>query len=171
MPVAEGFFVDWDGNARNTLDPGGGYVCETDPVARYVAITTKGGTLVHEGTFYKTLTDIEKAGIKASFVPGSHPWAGRTKDSESAARRKGDPDMLPTTILVDEAPRCVVRPNDVKDLNRFIRNEKTFLLAENLAGKITHRNADETEMAKWKNGLALHKAWGGADEDFFGIPL
>jgi len=79
--------------------------------------------------------------------------------------------MLPTTILVDEAPRCVVRPNDVKDLNRFIRNEKTFLLAENLAGKITHRNADETEMAKWKNGLALHKAWGGADEDFFGIPL
>jgi hypothetical protein len=39
--------------------------------------------------------------------------------------------MLPTTILVDEAPRCVVRPNDVKDLNRFIRNGKTFLLAEN----------------------------------------
>jgi hypothetical protein len=79
--------------------------------------------------------------------------------------------MLPTTILVDEAPRCVVRPNDVKDLNRFIRNGKIFLLAENSAGKITHRNADETEMAKWKNGLALHKAWGGADEDFFGIPL
>ena len=41
MPVAEGFFVDWDANARNTLDPGGGYVCETDPVARYVAITTE----------------------------------------------------------------------------------------------------------------------------------
>ena len=33
---------------------------------------------------------------------------------------------------------CVVRPNDVKDLNRFIRNGKTFLLAENSAGKITH---------------------------------
>jgi len=33
-----------------------------------------GGALVHEGTFYKTLTDIEKAGIKASFVPGSHQW-------------------------------------------------------------------------------------------------
>jgi len=79
--------------------------------------------------------------------------------------------MLPTTILVDEAPRCVVRPNDVKDLNRFIRNGKIFLLAENSAGKITHRSADETELAKWKNGLALHKAWGGADEDFFGIPL
>ncbi len=48
--------------------------------------------------------------------------------------------MLPTTILVDEASRRVVRPNDVKDLNRFIRNGKTFLLAENSAGKITHRN-------------------------------
>lgn len=79
--------------------------------------------------------------------------------------------MLPTTILIDEAPRCVVRPNDTKDLNRFIRNGKGFLLAENPGGKITHRNADDGELAKWRNGLALHKAWGGADEDFFGIPL
>jgi len=79
--------------------------------------------------------------------------------------------MLPTTSLIDEAPRCVVRPNDTKDLNRFIRNGKTFLLAENPAGKITHRNADDIELTKWQNGLALHKAWGGADEDFFGIPL
>jgi hypothetical protein len=79
MPVVEGFFVDWDGNARNTLDPGGGYLCETDPVARYVAITTEGGTLVHEGTFYKSLSDIEKAGIKALLVPSSHPW-GRPED-------------------------------------------------------------------------------------------
>ena len=37
--------------------------------------------------------------------------------------------MLPTTILIDEAPRCVVRPTDTKDLNRFIRNGKGFLLA------------------------------------------
>lgn len=79
--------------------------------------------------------------------------------------------MLPTTILVDAAPRCVVRPNDVKDLNRFIRNGKSYLLADNSDGKITHRTADEMETAKWRNGLALHKAWGGADEDFFGIPL
>ena len=27
--------------------------------------------------------------------------------------------MLPTTILVDDTPRCVVRPNDTKALNRF----------------------------------------------------
>jgi len=79
--------------------------------------------------------------------------------------------MLPTTILVDEAPHRVVRPNDVKDLKRFIRNGKTFLLAENSAGKITHRNADETEAVKWRNALALHKAWGGAADDFFGTPL
>jgi hypothetical protein len=74
MSSEAGFFVDWDGNARSTLDPGGGYRCEADPVARYVAITTKGGSLVHEGTFYRSLTDIEKAGIKAPFVESSHPW-------------------------------------------------------------------------------------------------
>jgi hypothetical protein len=79
--------------------------------------------------------------------------------------------MLPTTILIDETPRCVVRPNDTKDLNRFIRNGKTFLLAEKPDGKITHRNADEGEAARWKNALALHRAWGGDDENFFGIPL
>jgi len=79
--------------------------------------------------------------------------------------------MLPTTILIDEVPRCVVRPNDMKDLSRFIRNGKAYLLAENPAGKITYRSADETESAKWGNALALHKAWGGSDEDFFGIPI
>jgi len=79
--------------------------------------------------------------------------------------------MLPTTILIDDTPRCVVRPNDTKDLHRFIRNGKTFLLAEKPDGKITHRNADETEAVRWKTALALHRAWGGDDENFFGIPL
>jgi hypothetical protein len=79
--------------------------------------------------------------------------------------------MLPTTILVNEEPRCVVRPTDTKDLNRFIRNGKSFLLAEAPEGKITHRPASETEQAHWRQGLALHKAWGGEDEGFFGIPL
>lgn len=79
MSIAAGFFVDWDGNTRSTLDPGGGYLCETDLGARYVAITTKGGTLVHEGTFYKSVSDIEKAGIKAPLVAGAHPW-GRRED-------------------------------------------------------------------------------------------
>jgi len=79
--------------------------------------------------------------------------------------------MLPTTILVDEMPRCVVRPNDAKDLNRFLRNAKPYLLAENPDGKIAHRNADEIELSKWRNALALHRAWGGNDEEFFGIPL
>lgn len=78
MSIAEGFFVDWDGNARSTLDPGGGYLCEVDAVARYVAITTKSGTLVHEATYYKSLANIEKAGIRAPFVPGSHPWGKRS---------------------------------------------------------------------------------------------
>jgi len=65
--------------------------------------------------------------------------------------------MLPTTILIDQVPRCVVRPTDTKDLNRFIRNGKTYLLGENPDGKITHRNADDAEAVKWRSGLALHK--------------
>ena len=77
MSTAAGFFVDWDGNARSTLDPGGGYLCEADPVARYVAVTTKGGSLVHEGTFYRSVADIEKAGIKAPLVAGAHPWGSK----------------------------------------------------------------------------------------------
>ncbi|MET3356414.1 hypothetical protein V5F34_12200 [Xanthobacter autotrophicus] len=79
--------------------------------------------------------------------------------------------MVPTTILIDEAPRCVVRPNDTKDLNRFLRNAKSYLLAEQPEGKITHRNASEEELAKWRSALALHQAWGGSDEEFFGVPL
>jgi len=77
MSPAAGFFVDWDGNIRSTTDCGGGYLCETDPVARYVAITTKTGTLVHEATFYRSLADVEKAGIRSALVPGSHPWGTR----------------------------------------------------------------------------------------------
>jgi hypothetical protein len=79
--------------------------------------------------------------------------------------------MLPTTILIDEAPRCVVRPNDMKDLKRFLRNAKGFLLAERPEGKITHRNANEDESQKYRNALALHKACGGEDENFYGTPL
>lgn len=73
--MASGFFVDWDGNARSTDDPGGGFKCEVDPVAKYVAVTTPGGTMVHESSFYETLEAIErKAKIRAPFVPGTHPW-------------------------------------------------------------------------------------------------
>lgn len=72
--AGEGFFVDWNGNARSTLDPGGDYVCDVDTASRYVAVLSKTGALVHEGTLYKQLADIAKAGIKAELVPGSHPW-------------------------------------------------------------------------------------------------
>ncbi len=74
--VVEGFFIDWDGNARSTRDAGDGYIVETDPVAKYVAIM-QGSSLVHEATFYKSMDDIKKAGITAQLVPGSHPWGRR----------------------------------------------------------------------------------------------
>ena len=79
--------------------------------------------------------------------------------------------MLPTTILIDDKPRCVVRPTDTKALNRFIKNGKGFLLADKPEGRISHRNADPEESEKWRLAFALHKAWGGDDEAFFGIPL
>lgn len=79
--------------------------------------------------------------------------------------------MLPTTILVDEAPRCVVRPNDTKALNRFIKNARSYLLEGKPDGRISHRGASDAEAAKWQEAFALHKAWGGEDEDFFGVPL
>jgi hypothetical protein len=79
--------------------------------------------------------------------------------------------MLPTTILIDERPRCVVRPVDTKALNRFLKNGKGFLLAENPEGKVTHRSASDDEMARWRSAFDLHKAWGGEDEAFFGVPL
>ena len=73
-----GFFMDWDGNLRSVDDPGDGYLCDIDLPARYVAVM-KGAMLAHEATLYKTLADVEKAGIKAEVVPGSHPW-GSKKD-------------------------------------------------------------------------------------------
>lgn len=72
--LSGGFFVDWEGNTRSTEDPGGGYLCDVDPVAKYVAVTTRNGTLVHEGTYYKSIEAIAKAGIHSTLVPGSHPW-------------------------------------------------------------------------------------------------
>lgn len=79
--------------------------------------------------------------------------------------------MLPTTVLVDETPRCVVRPTDNKDLQRFLRNGRPFLLAERPGGVISHRMAEPAELDKWRLALALHTAWGGAEEEFFGVPL
>jgi hypothetical protein len=74
MSVPAGYFVDWGGKTRSTQDPGGGYVCEVDMPARYVAILGKNRALVHEATYYKTLEDVARAGIKAPLVAGDVPW-------------------------------------------------------------------------------------------------
>ncbi len=70
----ERFFLDCNGNLRNVEDPGDGYICEVD--GRYVGVM-KGSVLAHEATLYKTMADVEKAGIRATLVPGSHPWGSR----------------------------------------------------------------------------------------------
>lgn len=78
--MASGFFIDWDGKARSTDDPGAGYRCEVDGVARYVAVLGKGGATVHEATLYRSLEDIAKAGIRAELVAGSVPWGKKPGD-------------------------------------------------------------------------------------------
>jgi hypothetical protein len=75
------------------------------------------------------------------------------------------------TILVNDAPRCVVRPNDMKALQRFLRNGKAWLLAEAPEGALGYREADDGEQRIWRNAFDLHRAWGGDEEDFFGVPL
>ncbi len=75
------------------------------------------------------------------------------------------------TILVDEKPKCVVRPNDMRGLQRFLRNGKSWLLAEQSEGDVSYREADEREKQVWRSASDLHRAWGGDDEDFFGVPL
>jgi hypothetical protein len=74
-----GYFVDWDSNLRSVDDPGGGYRCEVDAPARYVAVFSSNGALAHESTLYRTLEAVERAGIKATLVPGSQPW-GKPED-------------------------------------------------------------------------------------------
>jgi hypothetical protein len=74
MAITPGFFIDWNGKARRTEDAGGGFVVEVDMVAKYVALYSAKGTLMHEASFYKSLEEIEKKGIKADLVDGSFPW-------------------------------------------------------------------------------------------------
>ncbi|MFA7588499.1 MAG: hypothetical protein WCY11_20320 [Novosphingobium sp.] len=74
MDKSDGFFVDWNGALRSTADPGEDFVCEVDYPSRYVAVMSPKGVLVHEATFFRTLEDIAKAGIKATLVPGSVAW-------------------------------------------------------------------------------------------------
>jgi uncharacterized beta-barrel protein YwiB (DUF1934 family) len=79
--------------------------------------------------------------------------------------------MLPTTIVIDDKPRCVIRPNDMKALQRFLRNGKTYLLAENPTGTLSFRAASEQEAEKWRDALSLHIAGTGSEDEFFGVPL
>ncbi len=80
--------------------------------------------------------------------------------------------MLPQVVLVDGVPKCVIRPTDKKDLDRFVRNGKKWLQAGNEEAKCTYRAArrcrdrhmEETPSRCIRPGAA-------ADETFFGIPM
>jgi hypothetical protein len=79
--------------------------------------------------------------------------------------------LVPITVTVDGKPKCVVRANDMKHLQRFLRNAKSWLLADAPEGALAHREADAVERAIWENARGLHCIAGGEDEEFFGTPL
>lgn len=79
--------------------------------------------------------------------------------------------MQVTTILVNDIPKAVVRPNDRKDLSRFLRNGRAYFTAGAPDAELSHRPADEAEAARWRSAYQLHLAWGGSEEWFFGVPL
>lgn len=77
-----------------------------------------------------------------------------------------------TTILVADKPAIVIRPNDRKDLLRFLRNGHAYLTKNGSRdGTITYRDANEHEANLWHAGRELHLVWGGDEDQFFGIPL
>ena len=79
--------------------------------------------------------------------------------------------MKVTTILVDEIPKAVVKPVDTKDLRRFLKNGNAYLTAGNTDAKVSHRDADDVESDRWRSAFSLHRAWGGDEDGFFGVPL
>jgi hypothetical protein len=85
MSTPEGYFVDWDGDVRLTTDPGGGYLCDVDAVAKYVGVTTKTGALVHEATFYKNMEATPRRASKPSWCPAATPGAIRAELPGAAA--------------------------------------------------------------------------------------
>jgi len=79
--------------------------------------------------------------------------------------------MLPTTVLVDDRPRCIVRATDRKALQRFLRNGKAYLVGGHEDGTVSHRPPTDEERAKWEDAFALHRAGGCDEEEFIGVPL
>jgi hypothetical protein len=71
----KGYFIDWNGQIRSTDDPGHGYCCEVDSVARRVTVISKRGATMQETELYRSLTAVEQAGIQTELVSGSFPWA------------------------------------------------------------------------------------------------
>ncbi len=53
----------------------------------------------------------------------------------------GDEPCSRKSVLVDGVPKCVIRPTDKKDLDRFVRNAKKYLQAGNEEAKCTYRGS------------------------------
>src|SRR5271165_4346097 len=111
----------------------------------------------------------------------AEPWLSICMTAESrksrpraaAGRRplRRVPTVPMITILIDGEPKFVVRPNDNKALFRFLRNANKFLVGDKADAAVSHRPSEPEELERWRAAYGLHQAWGGDDEQFFGIPL
>jgi hypothetical protein len=72
-----GYFIDWNGQVRSTDDPGHGYCCEVDKIARSVTVISKRGATVHEAKLYRSLAAIAQSGVCTEYVSGSYPFLHR----------------------------------------------------------------------------------------------
>jgi len=128
-----GYFIDWNGQVRCTDDPGHGYCCEVDSVARRVTVINKRGITMHEATLYRSLDAIEDAESASEFVTGSYPWLTRAIGrSRTGTRRQRTPLWLHQ--LRDRCTHgamsvyALFRPEVLAQTARFSHNGKHSLL-------------------------------------------
>ncbi len=65
-----GFFVDWDGNTRRIESPGDGFSCKVVRRVDYtsVDVVDPAGFVCHEATYFRTLADVEAAGVTINLI-------------------------------------------------------------------------------------------------------
>jgi hypothetical protein len=72
--ISEGYFVDWNGDTRRVERPGGGMSCRVVPRllngVEYLSVDVidAGGFVAHEATYFKTLDDVQAAGVTVNLT-------------------------------------------------------------------------------------------------------
>lgn len=72
---ASGFFVDWNGDTRRVESPGDGYSCQVVDKGHYksVEVTSPSGFVCHEATYFKSIEDVQAAGVVVRLLDDRDP--------------------------------------------------------------------------------------------------